>query len=85
MAKMSDYEKKLLEMQYLLKENNNYMQDTFADLENWSKDMKEKEVKLKENPEIAKISNKVVKFSFVKLKLIEIIENFYRACLQLEH
>lgn len=64
MAKMTDYEKKLLEMQYLLKENNTYMQDTFADLENWSKDMKEKETKLKDNPDIAKISNKVVQLFF---------------------
>ena len=65
MAKMTDYEKKLLEMQYLLKENNTYMQDTFVDLENWSKDMKEKETKLKDNPDIAKISNKVIQLFFL--------------------
>jgi dynactin complex subunit len=67
MAKMTDYEKKLLEMQYLLKENNTYMQDTFADLENWSKDMKEKETKLKDNPDIAKISNKVIQLFFYRI------------------
>ena len=57
MAKQpSEYEKKLIEMQFGMRENNYYMQDCFNDLENWSKDMKEKEKQILENPESIKKS-----------------------------
>jgi RNA polymerase II-associated protein 3 len=43
----SDYEKKLIEMQFQLRENQSYMSDTFKELEDWSTEMKQKEDKLK--------------------------------------
>lgn len=58
-SKISDYERKLVEMQYQLKENNAYMQDCFQDLDSWTKDIKEKEKKVLENPESIKNLNKV--------------------------
>jgi hypothetical protein len=42
----SDYEKKMIGMQFQLKENQQYLTDAFKDLENWSSDMKVKEEKL---------------------------------------
>jgi hypothetical protein len=42
-AKIGDYEKKLMEMQYHLKENQLYMQDYFDDLDKWTNEMKTKE------------------------------------------
>ena len=65
---MSEYEKKMIEMQYQMRENQSYMKDTFLDLENWTNDIKEKEKKILENPDSVKNSNKVrvrqQKFSF---------------------
>ncbi len=55
----TEYEKKLIEMQYQMRINNEEMKDCFSELENWTKDMNEKEKSLKSNPGIAKISNKV--------------------------
>ncbi|RNA24185.1 RNA polymerase II-associated 3-like [Brachionus plicatilis] len=57
-SKVGEYERKLVEMQYQLKENNAYMQDCFQDLESWTKDIREKEKKVLENPELIKNSNK---------------------------
>lgn len=45
----SDYEKKMIEMQFQLRENQQYLSDAFKDLENWSGDMKVKEEKLINN------------------------------------
>jgi hypothetical protein len=45
----SDYEKKMVEMQFQLRENQQYLSDAFKDLENWSGDMKVKEEKLIDN------------------------------------
>lgn len=56
---MSDYEKKLLEMRLQLQENQAYMQDAFGDLESWTKEIKEKEKKLLENPDSIKKNSKV--------------------------
>lgn len=42
----SEHEKKMIEMQLQLRENQSYMSDCFKDLENWSTEMKEKESKL---------------------------------------
>jgi len=42
-ANISDYEKKLMEMQYHMKENQLYMQDYFDDLDKWTSEMKTKE------------------------------------------
>lgn len=41
-----------------MRENQSYMTDAFADLENWSEEMKVKEKEIIQNPESAKISNK---------------------------
>jgi hypothetical protein len=57
--KISDHEKKMLEMQYLLKENTMYMEDTFKDLENWTSEIKEKEKKVLQDPNYLKNQNKV--------------------------
>ena len=54
----SDYEKKLIEMQLQMKENQLYMEDCFKDLDSWTKDIKEKEQKLLENPESVNTSSK---------------------------
>ena len=56
----SEYEKNLIKMQYQMRENQAYMNDAFADLDNWSQEMKVKEKEIKENPDIVKISNKVL-------------------------
>ena len=56
----SEYEKNLIKMQYQMRENQSYMNDAFADLDNWSQEMKVKEKEIKENPDIVKISNKVL-------------------------
>ena len=61
-SKLSDYEKKMLEMQYQIKQNNLYMEDTFKELENWTNEIKEKEKKILENPNILKTENKVNRF-----------------------
>lgn len=61
-SKMTDYEKKMIEMQMQMRENQSYMQDTFLDLENWTKDIKEKEQKILENPDSIKNSNTVSHF-----------------------
>ena len=45
----SEYEKKMIEMQVQLRENQQYLSDAFKDLENWSGDMKVKEEKLINN------------------------------------
>ena len=45
----SDYEKKMIEMQFQLRENQQYLSDAFKDLESWSGDMKVKEEKLIRN------------------------------------
>lgn len=58
-TKLSDYEKKMIELQYQLKENNMYMEDCFKDLDSWANDMKEKEKKILENPDYIKTQNKV--------------------------
>ena len=42
----SDYEKKLVEMQLQMKENQLYMKDYFEDLDKWSGEMKEVEKKV---------------------------------------
>ena len=60
MAKVSDYERKLIEMQYQMRENQSYMTDAFADLDNWSKEMKVKEKEIIENPDLVKTANKVI-------------------------
>lgn len=51
---MSDYEKKLLEMRLQMNENQAYLQDAFGDLENWTKEMNEKEKEVVNNPNILK-------------------------------
>lgn len=56
----SEYEKNLIKMQYQMRENQSYMNDAFADLDNWSQEMKVKDKEIKENPDIVKISNKVL-------------------------
>ncbi|CAF0714457.1 unnamed protein product [Brachionus calyciflorus] len=55
---MSDYEKKMIELQFQMKENQTYMHDCFEDLESWTKDIKEKEKKILEEPNSIKNSNK---------------------------
>ena len=49
-------------MQYQIKQNNLYMEDTFKELENWTNEIKEKEKKILENPNILKTENKVNRF-----------------------
>ena len=61
----SEYEKNLIKMQYQMRENQAYMTDAFADLENWSKEMKVKEKEIIENPNLVKVSNKVSKINLV--------------------
>jgi hypothetical protein len=81
MSKPSDYEKKLLEMQYHLKENNLYMEDTFKDLENWTKEMAVKEKKIIENPNLIKNENKVCLFlKTVCLGALFFTYNFHLKC-----
>ena len=53
----SDYEKKLIEMQFQMKENQLYMEDAFKDLDSWTSEIKEKEKKLLENPDSVKTSS----------------------------
>ena len=55
----SEYEKNLIKMQFQMRENQSYMSDAFADLDNWSKEMKVKEKEIIENPSLVKTSNKV--------------------------
>jgi len=57
----SEYEKNLIKMQFQMRENQSYMSDAFADLDNWSKEMKVKEKEIIENPSLVKTSNKVRK------------------------
>lgn len=57
-AKLNDYERKLIEMQYHMKENQSYMHDCFKDLENWTNDIKQKEKKILEDPDSLKNANK---------------------------
>ncbi|RNA44300.1 tyrosine- kinase transmembrane receptor ROR1-like isoform X1 [Brachionus plicatilis] len=54
LAELQDMEEQVLESH----ENNAYMQDCFQDLESWTKDIREKEKKVLENPELIKNSNK---------------------------
>ena len=49
----------MIELQFQMKENHLYMEDAFKDLESWTQDIKEKEKKILENPEIVKVSSKV--------------------------
>ncbi len=58
-AKMSDYEKKMIEMRYQMQENKVVMEDCFKDLENWTQDIKVKEKKVLEDPNYLKTVNKV--------------------------
>ncbi len=53
-ANISDYEKKLMEMQYHMKENQLYMQDYFDDLDKWSNEMKTKEKEVLEKSSSSK-------------------------------
>ncbi len=55
----SEYERKLIDMQLGMRENQMEMKDTFAELENWSKEIKVKEKKLLEDPDSFKESKKV--------------------------
>ncbi len=57
----SEYEKKMIEMQLGMKANQQHMEDCFKDLENWSQDMKIKEKKILENPDLIK-PQKVLNF-----------------------
>jgi hypothetical protein len=75
--KLSSQEKKMLEMQYLLKENNLYMEDTFKDLENWTSEIKEKEKKILEDPTYLKNQNKVAQFFGFYLKFIRSFNQVY--------
>lgn len=43
----SEYEKKLIDMQYQMRENNAYLNDYLKDLDNWTNEMKTSEEKLK--------------------------------------
>ncbi len=45
----SEYEKKLVNMQYQMKENQAYLTDYFKDLENWTSEVKKKEDLLKKS------------------------------------
>ena len=58
-AKISDYEKKMIEMRYQMQENKVVMEDCFKDLENWTQDIKVKEKKVLEDPNYLKTVNKV--------------------------
>ena len=58
----TEYEKKLIEMQYQMKVNNDLMKDCFSDLDSWTKEMNEKEKAILNNPDIIKNSNKVTNF-----------------------
>ena len=55
----SEYEKKLIEMQYQMKFNNEGMKDYFSELDSWTKEMNEKEKTLLSDSDIIKKSNKV--------------------------
>jgi hypothetical protein len=43
----SEYEKKMIKMQYQMQENQAFMMDYFKDLERWTDDIKKKEENLK--------------------------------------
>jgi hypothetical protein len=45
----SEYEKKLINMQYQMKENQAYMTDYFKELETWTDEVKKKEENLKKS------------------------------------
>jgi hypothetical protein len=55
---LSEHETKMLQLQYQMKENNLYMEDTFKDLDSWTKEIKEKEKKVLEDPNYLKNQNK---------------------------
>jgi hypothetical protein len=68
----SDYEKKMIGMQFQLKENQQYLTDAFKDLENWSSDMKVKEEKLINEPvntETDKVRGEKICFRFLFNKI----------------
>ena len=55
---ISEYEKKMLDLQLNLRQNNEIMADTFNDLEGWTKDIKAKEKRLLEDPESVRNANR---------------------------
>jgi hypothetical protein len=63
----SEYERKLIDMQLGMRENQMEMKDTFAELDNWSKEIKVKEKKLLEDPDSFKDAKKV-SLLFAKIK-----------------
>ena len=56
----SEYEKKMIEMQFQLKENQQYLADAFKDLENWSDEMKVKEEKIIQSESNKNETDKVI-------------------------
>ena len=50
MAKISEHEEKMLNLQYQMKQNNNDLQNFLMDLDSWESEIKEKEKKLSAKP-----------------------------------